>query len=301
MGLPDDHLPVGVNQLPYVIHNGVRRVLACLPPVAKCGLPKFSDKNAGLTKAQWQEIDLSHFVFSIFDQGQTSSCVGQGTTKGIEVCINQTQSEKIGLNPYFTYGLVNGGHDKGAVISQALQALKKYGTCSQDAAPMHLLFPNQLSQVEYANAIKHKIVEAYQCVTFDDICAALSKGFPVPFGIYVGNNFDQVDRDLICPLPDGGGGGHCMLALGLKNHPRWGWIIKLVNSWGITFGDKGFAYIRQAHFDRRVDAFAIEAITPDSNNEPPIAKATNEPIKPKGELAPTKLGEKKKHKENRNG
>jgi C1A family cysteine protease len=259
-----------ISNLPAVWFDGFYRVLACLPssPESLTRFPKWGD-NARLKASPLQEIDMSWYKPPILDQGMTSSCVGHGSCSGMEMCWLQSGKTLQEFSPWFIYGQVNNGQDHGASISDALTALQTVGVCPKDDIPQGEMFKTQFPQQAYTDAKRFMLQEAYHCGSFQDICQAISNGFVVPLGIYVGANFGQLDNNGISPLPAGGGGGHCILGVGLKQNSQYGWLIKIQNSWGANFGMSGYSYIQQQHFQyMQVDAFAIQTVSDDSQGTP---------------------------------
>lgn len=259
---------LSVSRLPSVKFDGLYRVLGWIPETeeSKARFLKFGAFSAApVDPSQWKEIDFQWYNPPVLDQGMTSSCVGHCSADGMHMCYLQSGRKLVQFNPFFTYGLINGGRDAGAMISDALTALMKYGICPKDDLPAGVMFQNQFPQKAFDDALRFKLIQAYHCPTFEDICAAISVGFVCPLGIFVGNNFGQVDSNGVCPLPSGmGGGGHCILGCGLKKSAQFGWLIKIMNSWGTKFGDKGFAYIHKGHFQKmQPDAFAMQSVMDD--------------------------------------
>jgi C1A family cysteine protease len=134
------------------------------------------------------------------------------------------------------------------------------------------MFQNQFPQKAFENAKRFKLVQAFKCGSFEDICSAITLGFVCPLGIYVDQNFSRIDSDGVAGVPSGmNGGGHCILGMGLKKSSRYGWVIKIQNSWGGNFGRNGYAYIHKAHFQKmNPDAFAIQSIIDDPQDSTPI-------------------------------
>lgn len=261
---------LSVSTLPSVEFEGQYFVLGCLPPDPVCALPFWDEANTTLPESQWQEIDLSGFVEAILNQGMTSSCVGHGSASGMAVAWAQAGKPKMGFSPYFIYGNINGGRDQGAIISHALTSMQTDGVAPRDVMPAGVMYRQQFPAAAVQAAQRFKLFKAYQCPSFERICTALTLGFCVPLGIMVGQNFANVSSEGICPLPNGGGGGHCILGVGLKRHPRYGWLIKILNSWGTQFGMGGYAYITRNHFQyMQVDAFAIQCTTDDPLDNTP--------------------------------
>lgn len=206
--------PLSISELPAIKVDGVYRVLACIPSSeeSKSFFPRFSSRSvAPMDSSQWREIDLEWYGDPIKDQRSTSSCVSQGCTSGMEYNWMQSGRPLIEFNPYFVYGLINGGRDAGAMISDGLKALMQYGICLKNDLPPGAMFQNQFPQKAFNNAKRFKLTQAYRCDTFEEICSAITLGFVCPLGILVGSNFGYLDNDGVAPLPNGGGGGHCVM------------------------------------------------------------------------------------------
>ena len=248
------------SNFPAVFFDGMWRVLAYVPSDNNHAFPKFSSMPQAQSNFELRETDLSWQSNRIMDQGSTSSCVGHGAVAGMEISWKQGGNEAKKFSPFFTYALINGGSDNGAMVSDALKALQKYGACPIEVMPKGIMYERQLPKVTYEDAKRFRISQAYQCDSYDEVCQAINLGFPVPLGIYVGDNFSDVDSEGISPLPRGGGGGHCILGCGLKKSNKYGMVIKIQNSWGSNFGVNGYSYIRKEHFKgMSPDAFAMQA------------------------------------------
>lgn len=301
--LTDNHLPVTADLIPYIEFDGVRRPLGNLAPAEPHGLPAFSSSYSLMPRSEWVECDWSNFSPCILDQGYTSACSSHASAMGMMYCLNKIKHKVIHLNPFFLYALVNGGRDAGSVLSYNLTALEQYGCCEDSALPHRLTFAYRLPQGAYANANHFRVKQAFHCPTFDDICTAIQQGFVTPFGIYIGQNFIYPDANGVCPLPNGYGGGHAILGVGLKKHPKWGWLIKFQNSWGKNFNRNGFAYVHEGFFNRmNPDAFAIQAIADylqekvPVDEEPVIELIDSNPTITVNAAPPEKIKSKKRSK-----
>lgn len=264
-----------ISALPAIQFDGLYRVLGCLPETneSRSRFPVFGSQMAApLDPSQWQEIDLEWYAAPTLDQKMTSACVSFCCTSGMHMAYLQSGRPLVEFHPFFVYGLINGGRDAGAMISDGLMALKNYGICQKDEMPPNVMFQQQFPKQAFENAKRFRLGQAYQCPTFESICSAISLGFMCPLGIFVGNNFSQVDAQGVAPLPAGnGGGGHCILGMGLKKSTRFGWLIKIKNSWGSKYGINGYAYIHKGHFQRmQPDAFAIQSVIDDPQDNTPV-------------------------------
>jgi hypothetical protein len=264
--------PLSQSDLPAIWVDGEWRVLSCIPSDDNHDFPNWSDKLDAFN-FPLAEIDLSWFRNRIMNQGSTSSCVGHGAAAGMEIVWKQQGRKPLQFDPYFVYGLINGGRDQGAMISDSLKALQQFGVCLESDLPQGIMFKKDFPQQAFESAKRFKLSQAYKCNSFEEICQAINVGFTVSLGLYVGSNFGQLDSEGVSPLPMGGGGGHCVLGCGLKQSQRYGWVIKIQNSWGTNWGNGGFSYLRKEHFTRmHPDAFAIQASFDDPNNpdNPPV-------------------------------
>lgn len=247
--------------LPAIEEAGDLRVLGCLPPSPLFSCCLFEDSYEVLPESDWNEVDLSWLPAPVLDQGRTSSCVGHAA------CTAYTRESQFygeparEFSPYWIYGLINGGRDQGALIEDALTALKTYGVALKSEVPPGAMFPSQFPKETYEKAAGRKLLDGHLCRSFQDVATALTLNFPVLVGITVGKNFGQVDSEGVCPLPDVPLGGHALALHSLKRSPRHGWIMGFQNSWGRKFGHDGQAYLTPAHlpFHGAVHAFALES------------------------------------------
>ncbi len=267
-----------ISNLPSVLFDGVYRVLGLIPssPESLLGFPNFSSIQ-GLDPAQWQEIDLQWYNPPILDQGSTSACAPHASTSGMEMCYLQSGRLLREFNPFFVYALVNNGRDAGSMLSDCMRAMMQYGICPKEDMPAGAMFQQQIPQQAYANAKRFLLINAFRCQNFDEICSAISLGFVCPLGLLVGSNFASVDSDGVCPLPNGGGGGHAVLGMGLKKNSKYGWLIKIKNSWGPRFGNQSYAFLRREALNYMpTDAFAIQSVIDDPQDNNP----SNVPVVP---------------------
>ena len=263
---------------PSIYFDGYYRVLS-YKPSPQNDLPLFGDSFMGAAPLPLRDIDLSWESHRILNQKNTSSCVAHATTTGMEILYKQRQNVEKNFNPFFMYALINGGADDGAYISDAMDAAMKYGICEIGSFPSDkVYYKNSLTKTAYDNAARFKLDQAYRCTSFDQICQAINLGFVVNIGIYVGNNFANVDSEGIAPLLRTSVGGHSMLACGLKYHSKYGWLVKVQNSWGVNFGINGYCYLRKEAFGGRdLDCFAFQGVLddpkdPNTADDVPVVK-----------------------------
>ena len=268
-----DNLPTilpGLQQIP--------RALGCLPPLDDFGgLPRFAAANGLIPRGDWRDVDLSPLGVPVLDQGSHGSCVGHGSTSAFwwAYLIAGGTVPESGFSPTSLYALINGGRDRGAVVSDAMTALMEQGLCLMSEVPESLIYERQIAESAKATRKRFRVLDAYHCETFDAIGSALQLGFPVSFGIMLPGRFNQLDGEGVAGLGGLPLGGHCMCAYGTKKLQDGRWAIRVRNSWGFRWGQGGNCLLVENHFGRTCDAFAIRASLPDpmDPNAAPIAIA----------------------------
>lgn len=250
----------------------VPRVLGALPPRPTCNLPDFPSANTFLPAESWEERNYRHFIDEILDQEKTSACTGFATEGCFRTSWIADGRQPHRFEPKFAYGMVNGGQDGGAVISDILEAMIQYGICIRGDIPAGALFKHQFPQKAFKTALRFRIGKAFKCRTFEDLVAAISCGFMTVYGILVGKNFSDLDNEGVPPVPDVVVGGHALAGVGTKRLKSGEWALDTLNSWG-NWGENGFCSMTKKSFARRIDAYAIQASLWDPEEDgPPPAK-----------------------------
>ena len=263
--------------LPMVVVDGVPRIMGCLKPDPNLSMavPAFTNKFKVLPRSQWTDNTQFHDLGKIVvrDQGEYGSCTGQGSVNALSASKRTTApgDDFPLLSATFIYGNINGGRDDGAQVSQAMQAIVKWGTCLDSQVPETMIYAKDFPADAYETAKRFKAFEVYRLRNFDELCTALTLGFPCASGIAVGNNFMQsrLNHDGIAPLPDQIVGGHCLAHLGLKKISGQ-WVVQTVNSWSTRWGINGWCYLQEGAWNAKYgfpfDAFMVYTINEDPND-----------------------------------
>lgn len=262
--------------LPAIKFNGLYRPLGLLPDTEneKFGtFARFSSTFVGAVD-ELQEIDLLDVTgsYPILDQGRSSACVAFACSSGYGRTRIKLFNDLNIYSPFFLYSLINGGRDEGSTLTKGMLAMQQVGLCDEANAPKNVMYKNQFPQSCFDEAKDNRLLSAYRCDDFDEVCHAVSHGYFVPLGIFVDDSFANVDRNGICGVPRSNkGGGHAILGAGLKKIGSYGWCVKIVNSWGRAFGNNGTAFIHKKHFNyMQLDAFAVQTISVKEVNFPEI-------------------------------
>jgi len=198
--------------------------------------------------------DLRQWCSAIDDQGQLGSCTGQGTAGCIEYMDRRYHNKQTEISRLFIYyyerlieGTVNS--DSGAQIRDAIKATSTYG------APLESLWPYNISKFKMPPATAavqdaaNRKVTLYENIPNGDYQScinAIAAGYPVIIGFDVYSSFESqtVAQTGIMPYPNVKSekllGGHCVLLVGYDNTKNT-FIVR--NSWGTSWGDKGYFYM----------------------------------------------------------
>lgn len=249
----------------YVIIDNVKRPLGCILRSSQPGeiYPVFGTEHSRsrlIPRAEWKPVDFSHLVPKILDQDGQGACNAFASVQALHVLRNAAGLPFVELSAGNLYGRINGGVDRGSVISDAIRELEKNGVCPASIVPQLEWRPPWPSNWR-SEAKKFRVLEAWDCPTFDHLASAIQLGFPVNLGVLVGNNF-KPDPTGWVPDYRGGGGGHAMCGVGLVYDSKRGWGIKVANSWGNDWGLSGFAIVPESYFKNTpfTDAWAVRGV-----------------------------------------
>ena len=255
-----------MSDLEIIYAGGEVRTLGCRPRLAAVGelFPVWTEKQVTIPRYKWQPCSWRHLVRRIMDQDGVGACNAFAACQALETCRAMAGQPHVELFPGNLYGRINGGRDQGSVLGDALRALTDDGVIVQlnGVQPWEWGRKSRPDDWE-TEAAKYRILEAYDCPTFEHIASAIQCGFLVDFGVMVGNDFNP-GADLWVPDYRRGGGGHAMCGVGLvERSGKWG--ILTANSWGERWGDGGFCVVPESYFQGTYnDAWAVRAVVQES-------------------------------------
>ena len=201
----------------------------------------------------------------VFNQGSTSSCVGQAIAAAIHM-LEWAAAFKSGRGPsleppsaLYIYALARAQHstflrDNGTFIRLAAEAVRKMGVPCAEAWPFSTA-PWRVNRRPSWKA--HMMAEprhgtAYYRIwdTGDDriqqMKRALFAGYPVVFGTRIDRAFMVDDGPMIVDGADVDdiAGGHAMLCTGYR-HTESGLVFQVRNSWGTSWRDTGYCWFTE--------------------------------------------------------
>jgi C1A family cysteine protease len=221
--------------------------------------PDFRDKKYSLTTSISLPplVDLRSNCPQILDQGQLGSCTANAIANAF--LFEKMKQKDIALflpSRLFIYyneraleGTIKS--DSGAEIRDGIKTLIKQGVCPETEWPYKICkFKSKPSKKCFSDALKNQL-EEYLSVnqTLIDLKSSLAEGYPVVFGFTVYESFEstQVAKTGFMSMPSPTEsilGGHAVWTVGYDDTKQ---VFIVMNSWGSTWGDKGFFYIPYAY------------------------------------------------------
>lgn len=196
-----------------------------------------------------------------YDQGQLGSCVGNGC--GFIFDYEQRKQNEPGYTPSRLFIYYNGRaieqtikSDSGIEIRDGIKAMAKLGAPRETAWPYKITKFATKPTTKVYTAGKKRLALKYSRVenrgSGNQMRAAVAGGLPVVIGISVYESFESaaVAKTGIVPMPSKSEnmlGGHCMVAVGYRDASGGGTEFIVRNSWGTSWGDKGYCYIPEAY------------------------------------------------------
>jgi C1A family cysteine protease len=202
-------------------------------------------------------VDLRQYASPIDDQGNLGSCTGNAIAGAIDLIDRKTQFKQLQVSRLFIYYqervLENSVYyDNGAYIRDGIKACYTWG------APLETLWPyvqskwaTRPSNAAYLDALYRKVTGYAKCLDFNSVKTALAAGTPVIIGFNVYASFESGTW----ANPGGSGlmpypnvyteqllGGHAVCVVGYNDNLAGGRFI-CRNSWGTSWGDKGYFYM----------------------------------------------------------
>ena len=194
------------------------------------------------------------FLPPIWDQGQTGSCTGHGSTRAIAFARAKQSLPFVDLSRLFAYWnarVAEGTQwsDSGASVSDVIAAAQQFGAPPYTDLPTDpSLVTVQPSAQTFADALANKAILATRVLGANPAsfqyhfkhCIGVL-GLPVVFGFTVYESFesDAVASSGIMPVPGPSEqivGGHCVVATAYDDAAK---MVTCDNSWSDTWGQAG--------------------------------------------------------------
>lgn len=208
----------------------------------------------GAAPTEPPSVDLSPNFPAAGDQGRQSSCVAwaagyalKSYQEGVEMNWPFNTSAHL-FSPAFIYNQINNGQDQGSQIYDALDLMIAQGASTLATMPY--------SDTDYRtqpNATAKKEASRFKALSRDTvngtkaIKAALANRKPVVIGMEVFDQFYKLSgNNSVYNSKQGSATGphgrHAITVVGYDNN-KYGGAFKVINSWGSSWGDKGYFWL----------------------------------------------------------
>lgn len=193
----------------------------------------------------------------VYDQLSTSTCVSQASAKCIEIATGKRVS-RLAIN---SAAHIQGGEslieltDDGVMPSDAVAAMANVGVCLEERWPFdetRVLEPAPWDVIQ----ADVRVTGWARLSTRDDVKAHIASGRAVMCGGPVDQAYMDYRSGVYQGMSGPSLGGH-MQTIVAYNGMAW----RLMNSWGTSFGEQGFAWVAESWlFGGQVsDFYALEA------------------------------------------
>jgi len=216
-------------------------------------LPDIRDYKLKLMVRKLPEsVDLRLKDTPIDDQGSLGSCTGNASGANynfehINEGFGKFKASRLFI--YYNARVMENSvkSDSGAMLRDCFKSLgtgdSGVGVCSEELWKYKInRFASKPCSKCYSEALKDQAIE-YMSVqqTPVQLKGCLADGHPFTFGFSVYSNFMNISSDGIMNMPVGSvEGGHAVMCVGYDDS-KGSYVVR--NSWGETWGDKGYFYM----------------------------------------------------------
>lgn len=178
-------------------------------------------------------------------QGSVGSCVAHSLAEIVEYFNYIQEKTDVQMSTEFIYGnRINCTHtDHGMIVREALENLRRYGTCPKSDMPCNIEVPDAIDYFNrkalsvIPNAYPNRITNYCVLTNETDMKLWLMTKGPIAFVIkWYKNYWFSKYEELNFDTSKGADGAHCMVIYGWNER---GWLFQ--NSWGTDWGDQGRA------------------------------------------------------------
>jgi len=210
---------------------------------------------------------LENYAPKRLNQGQQGSCVAWSSAYAARTIMEAQRTgqdpNQLAFSPSFLYNVIHLDNCQGAYINEAMEVMKKNGVapfrempyddsdCSQRPNNMQIQSASKFKTAGYQRLSMNGDDQKVNMLAIKQNIAA---GAPVVFGMMVGESFMRSMLGKSVWIPSGedynmyGFGGHAMCVVGYDDYKEGG-AFRIMNSWGMEWGEKGFAWIKYKDFE----------------------------------------------------
>lgn len=199
------------------------------------------------------EVDLRAEFTPIRNQGSLGSCTAFAVVSVYEHIVKRNQKKEIDLSELFAYQNARRRmseerreNGEGTSIYDMITGMGEDGICLETLHPYVVENLPEPSEEAKADAQGRKITKALNVErNLQDLKSALSQGYPVIISLRLFESFTNSPTGFV-PHPskderqNEDHSSHAMVICGYSDNEK---VFIVRNSWGTTFGDKGYCYI----------------------------------------------------------
>lgn len=213
----------------------------------------FIKKQGGYLEELPPVVDLRTYMTSVEKQ-VGNSCVANAFAGAYEYLAKRHLGDAADVSRLFIYYNARAesgkeGEDAGSYMHAAIEALKKYGACSEEVwENFEDMILEEPTEDAYEQASQFTVSEAEYIETDLDLWKeTLAEGYPIAFALNTFDSFDEASSNKgKVPMPRSTDnirethGWHAMLCVGYSDRDKR-FIVR--NSWSDDWGDNGYCYI----------------------------------------------------------
>lgn len=225
--------------------------------------------NAALPPVNDLRVTSPKLIPAILDQGNLGSCTANACSNALRYLLRKQKIREWQPSRLYMYwfsrfleGTTN--EDSGAYLRDVMTAIHTFGVCDETLLPYNVnRYKLRPSNSCVRNATPHIRNFKYLAVdpTLSAIRQCINLGFPIVFGMDVYESFETeaVATTGVVPMPNESIeeylGGHAVTIYGY-NDTKKQFIV--MNSWGQSWGDKGFFYLPYDYLKYMFDLWTMK-------------------------------------------
>jgi len=224
-----------------------------------------------------EAVNLQKFAPAVGDQGHQGSCVAWSSAYGARTIAEAARTgedpNSLKFSPSFLYNQIGLEGCEGSYIIRAMDFMTKSGAVPYDQFPYNDQDCSRQPDQQLLEEARQHRMRGFNRLTPGDknnaidlraIKENLSQGAPVVIGMMVGGTYmkPMMGQDVWNPTDEDkslmGFGGHAQCVVGYDDK-KYGGAFLIMNSWGPSWGNNGFAWVRYRDFRHFVrEAYGLE-------------------------------------------
>jgi hypothetical protein len=250
---------LGLEPLP----NGLARALSQAQPKGIVAGSQAAPGDGKTVRNLPSRVDLSPYLPPVQSQGQIGSCSAWSTVYYAKT-LQENQERKWDPNleshqysPLFTYNQITKGVNRGTSIVSHMTLLEQQGAATFRTFPSTrdiAVFPgnNAMEEAVLYKSASHRKLDKYDevrrtwYVDLQSVKTALAEGLPVIGGFEAYQNLYEYQGGIYSRADGPKRGGHAMCIVGYDDEKR---ALRIVNSWGTDWGERGFMWMAYDLFE----------------------------------------------------